>query len=489
MAVLTIRGHGFLYETENVARLFLDPLKVSEDLPEEGDTVLAEAAPEASGTRIRVSARIGGKTAEEEKRVDAAPEDKETERQIAETLFRVLSGLTGKRPPWGIVTGIRPSKYVLGLYAQGWSKDEIRERFMDRNLVLPEKADLAIEVADHSLKAASLSDRRSFSLYVSIPFCPTRCSYCSFVSKTVGRDRGMLEEYLQKLILELRDVKRRTDLLGLRPETVYIGGGTPTTLSAQQLALLTSELNDLFGARNTREFSVEAGRPDTITEEKLRVLKEAGVSRISINPQTGSDEVLRLIGRNHTAAEIEEAFRIARAIGFDNINADLIAGLTGDTPEGFRRTLEWIGGIDPENVTVHALTLKRASRMRDDGEKGVSGAEQMVRDAGMFLKQKGYLPYYMYKQKSTLEGLENTGYAKPGFDCLYNIFIMEEMHTIIACGAGGVSKLVDQDSGLINRIFNYKYPAEYISGFETVLARKDDIERFYGSWDHWNRTE
>lgn len=473
-----IRGHRFGYEIENVARLFFDDISMAEGAPK-GDCIEARIVYAGGKAKLMAAMRQGCNVVIRRGEKPRDTEPKELERYLAELLFELLSSITGKRPPWGIMTGIRPAKYAVKLMQQGLSEDETRERFIEKNLVSPDKADLALRVARHSMAAMDLCRPDSYSLYVSIPFCPSRCSYCSFVSKTVGRDFAMVDDYLEKLILELRDVRERAERLKLHLESVYIGGGTPTVLTAPQLDRLTGELNTLFGASSTREFSVEAGRPDTITPEKLRVLKNAGVTRLSINPQTGSDEVLRIIGRSHTAADIERCFGEAREIGFDNINADLIAGLTGDTPDGFRRTLDWILGIDPENVTVHALTLKRASRMRDEGTGGASGAAEMVEDGLRTLMAAGYDPYYMYKQKGTLEGLENTGFSKSGFDCLYNIFIMEELHTIIACGAGATGKLVDQKSGLINRIFNYKYPAEYISGFDNIIKRKGEMETFY----------
>ncbi len=475
---LVLRGHGFSYEMENVARLFFDDLNLTGG-PVRGDCIEARISHFPGGLRLLAGARSGGEVKLMRDSVPGDAPQKLQERQLASLLFRLLSELTGRRPPWGIMTGIRPAKYAMGLLAAGKSERQVLEEFCGGQLVQRDKAELALQVAGHSLAADRLCGPRSYSLYVSIPFCPSRCSYCSFVSKTVGRDLAMLDDYLDRLLLELRDVRERAGRLSLRMESVYIGGGTPTVLSAEQLARLTGELNSLFGAADCREFSVEAGRPDTITREKLRALKDAGVTRLSINPQTGSDRVLQLIGRCHSAKDIELAFAMARQEGFCNINADLIAGLTGDTPEGFRRSLEWVLGMAPENVTVHALTLKRASRMRDQRQSGAEGAGEMVRHALETLTARGYQPYYMYKQKGTLEGLENTGYALPGRDCLYNIFIMEELHTIVACGAGAVSKLVDRGSGFIDRIFNYKYPAEYISGFDNILKRKDKLDQFY----------
>ena len=264
-------------------------------------------------------------------------------------------------------------------------------------------------------------------------------------------------------------------------QTVYIGGGTPTVLSADELVQLTQAVDNCFGMPADVEYCVEAGRPDTISREKLEVLKSAGVSRISINPQTGNDFVLQKVGRRHTAAQIEECYRLAREIGFDNINADFIAGLPGDDIESFRNSMTWaLDVLKPESITVHALTLKRASRMRENQSEIFSpDAALMVDYAQEVLVDAGYAPYYMYRQKGTVDSLENTGYAKPGYECLYNLFIMDEVQSIIACGAGAVTKLMDPKSNLIERVFDLKYPQEYLDRFDEMLQRKQYIKEFY----------
>lgn len=475
MLSVYIDGHGFAYETENIARMFTREVKVIEGAPDGGGGDLVHTA--LRGERLEVKARVSGREARAEA---AAPADKKAcELELARLCYRCLSGLFGTRPPWGVITGIRPAKFAGAMMAGGMTPERCRETLCGDYLVAPDKAALCVETALHSAAAARLGDKRSYSLYVSIPFCPTRCSYCSFVSKTVGRDLALLDRYVERLCDELRVCSETVNSLGLRLETAYIGGGTPTVLSAGQLKRLTGCINDLFDARSCREFSVEAGRPDTIDREKLEVLRDAGVGRISINPQTADDGVLRLAGRTHTRADVERCFSLAREAGFETVNSDLIAGLPGDTREGFGRTLEFISALAPENVTVHALTLKRAARLAENPAPPAEDVAGMVSDAYDYLSKRGYAPYYMYKQKGTVEGLENTGYSLKGHECLYNVFIMDELHTIAACGAGAVSKLKSPAGPRIERIFNYKYPAEYLGGFDEIIKRKRGIAAFY----------
>ncbi len=478
-----IEGHPFGYEIENVARMF-GPADAAEagrpDLTDKEDFVWAWRSESCEGIKLGSCARLGGRTAERRELAPAGEGEKECELRLARLLWRCLSELTGKEPPWGVMTGIRPAKFAGGLLARN-TPEEVERLLCERYLVAPDKASLCVETAAMSAQIAQANTPRSYSLYVSIPFCPTRCSYCSFVSKEVDRDRALVEPYLERLCEELLETARIAKALKLRLESVYIGGGTPTTLSAAQLDRLTDTINRCFPMDEAREFSVEAGRPDTITPEKLAVLQRAGVGRLSINPQTANQRVLDAIGRRHTAEDIERSFAEAREAGFDNINADLIAGLPLDDLPGFAHSLDWLLGLSPENITVHALTLKRASRMTERRDQASPDAAKMVSRAYQTLRRAGYAPYYMYKQKGTVDNLENTGYARPGFACLYNVYIMDELHTILACGAGGVTKLKNQSSGLITRIFNYKYAKEYLDGFDELLRRKDGIRTFYES--------
>ncbi|MCQ2478901.1 MAG: coproporphyrinogen dehydrogenase HemZ, partial [Clostridia bacterium] len=329
----------------------------------------------------------------------------------------------------------------------------------------------------------SLSRPESFSLYLSVPFCPSRCSYCSFVSHSVDKAKNIIPRYVELLCEELKITGEIANKLGLRLETVYMGGGTPTTLEANQLDTVLKTVRDNFDMSNVREFTVEAGRPDTVTIEKLKAIKTNGVSRISINPQTLNDDVLRAIGRNHTAQQAAEAFVLARKLGFENINMDLIAGLPGDTFESFKSTVERVIYYGPESVTVHSLSMKRASYMSISGEypeiEAGKVASDMVDFARTRVSENGIVPYYMYRQSKTVGNLENVGYAKHGFEGLYNVYIMDETHTILACGASAVTKLREPHGNYIDRIFNFKYPYEYISRFEEMTDRKQGITEFY----------
>ncbi len=293
----------------------------------------------------------------------------------------------------------------------------------------------------------------------------------------------MIPQYVDFLCREIAETAKIANDLGLRLETVYMGGGTPTTLDAEQMDTVLSAVRTGFDTQNVREFTVEAGRPDTITREKLAAIKKNGVTRISINPQTMNDRVLEEIGRRHTASDTEAAFRLAREMGFDNINMDLIAGLPLDTFEGFKGTLDRVLALDPESVTVHSLAMKRAATLSTDGRlpEAQTGevASQMVDFAREKLKQSGILPYYMYRQSKTVGNLENVGYAKIGYEGLYNVYIMDETHTILACGASAVTKMREPSGANIERIFNFKYPYEYISRFDEQITRKQGVREFY----------
>ena len=338
----------------------------------------------------------------------------------------------------------------------------------------------------YGIRAAAELEPNDISLYVGIPFCPTRCSYCSFVSRTVGdkATRALVQPYVDKLCAELTAIRETADRCGLHIRTFYIGGGTPTSLSAAQLEQLMSHIAKTFDLAKLDEYTVEAGRPDCTDAEKLRIIKKYGATRISINPQTFSDQVLQNIGRRHTAQDIIDCFAAARAAGHKNINMDLIAGLPGDTVEGFEASLRQAIALDPENITVHTLTLKRASNIVVEHRAADYADVAAMLGKCSLLADAGYRPYYMYRQKGTLQNLENIGWAKPGFECLYNIYIMEEVHTILSAGAGGSTKLVipGRRRGKIERIFNFKYPTEYIDRFAELLDRKKAVEDFYARY-------
>ncbi len=390
-------------------------------------------------------------------------------------MYDLLKEHTGISMPWGILTGVRPVKVIRAAYDK--YRDRAGEYIFDVLRVSKERQATANKIISAQRGALERLGKNSVSLYVSIPFCPTRCSYCSFIS-SAGNALKLKGEYLKLLLCELDIYRELIHDCGLTVSTVYIGGGTPTVLEPDELSLLLDGLAR-FDLSSVIEFTAEAGRPDTITEEKLRALKRGGVTRISINPQTFNDDVLKNIGRAHTAKQVYNAFSLARQCGFDNINTDIIAGLPGDDTDSFHDTLERLRELSPENVTVHTLSLKRSSTLFYKREKAnISGAAAMVEDAARLLESTGYYPYYMYRQKNIADNLENVGYCKPGRECFYNIYMMEELQSIIAAGCAASSKLVD--GGGIRRIVNYKYPFEYISGFDKMLdGRVEQLRKFF----------
>ncbi len=457
----------------------------------DGDFVFTRIKCHRSG---KISALVavsrGGKKSCRGQRVSAAQSDddfkKQCELALGRAFFRAASLLTGITPPWGTLTGIRPVKLVRSRLAVGMKPEEIINDFKRQYYTNENKTRLCLKTAVAEQRIVSLSREDSASLYISIPFCPSRCLYCSFISHDVEKSAKLMPEYVSLLCEELKQTGQLVDELGLKLETIYMGGGTPTVLSAKQLEAILGTVKKSFKTDTLREYTVEAGRPDTITRDKLDAILEGGARRISINPQTLDDAVLRRIGRAHTAVDVYKSFALAREAGVPCINMDLIAGLPGDTPEGFRKTLEGVIGLSPEAVTVHTLAMKRASRLvtLDGGLYDAQGeaANIMLQDAEDLLCAAGYAPYYLYRQKNTLGGLENTGYSKPGFEGLYNVFIMDETHTILAAGAGGVTKMRQPRGQLIERVFNFKYPYEYISRFGEIISRKKKVNEFYAKF-------
>ena len=481
----------FEYELEKLTRLFFpfEKIAFSNAEPNAEDDFYASicATPKGRNTYIQVAVNFYGKISNSEILFDPSnspdPEpQKVIERVIAKELFKSYCKITNYTPEWGILTGIRPAK-LYRRFTNLLGEEKTEEFFENEFCVSNNKLNLLKETAISEGEIISKSANNNVSIYISIPFCPSRCSYCSFVSHSVERATDLIEQYLGLLLKEIEVTANIVKKLKLKVLTVYVGGGTPTTLSAEQLAQLTQKINTSFGS-DFIEFTVEAGRPDTITKEKLLNLKNGGVSRISINPQTMNDEVLRAIGRRHTVCQTIDAFNLARECGFDNINMDLIAGLPGDDFKSFVSTINQIIALNPENVTVHSLSLKRSSGMGQNENRSAyleqgKEAGKMVAFAEDQLKEKGIMPYYMYRQSKTVGNLENVGYAKKGYEGLYNVYIMDETHTILACGASAVTKLKSNKTGQIERIFNFKYPYEYISNFDEILNRKSKIEEFY----------
>ena len=483
---LFLSGPAFRYECENLCRLFFpySPVKVElweqplPPSPAEGPWAWASIEKGKGAYQYRVIVSDQGRLLE---RHGSAPDLQEY--AMTNLLYGAFVELTGTHPAWGMLTGIHPVK-LLRQYVEELGEEAGVQRFLDRCHVTPPKAELARRVLHAQAPAVEALNENDFSLYVSIPFCPTRCAYCSFVSQDVEHAKKLMDPYFQLLLVELEKVSQVTRDLGLSPVTVYIGGGTPTTLSAAQLSTLCGKIRQVFDLSRCTEFTVEAGRPDTITEEKLLALREADITRISINPQSLSDQVLKNIGRRHTAQDIVEAFQLAQRLGFENINADLIVGLPGDNLESFQKTLRGVIGLGASNVTVHSLALKRSARLNAPGGD-LSLHSKSQETAAMMdysiqqLTQAGFEPYYLYRQTRMAGNLENTGWAKPGTVCRYNIYTMDESSSVIACGAGGVSKLKDPYSGRLERIFNFKHPAEYITRNQEILERKDGVTALY----------
>lgn len=470
-----VRGLASIYEIEHLTRLFFPGAAIAERRVRGADAVVVHFG----RRRMMAGVCIDGRCSWE-----FGPLPAEGEKQdfaLAALLYGLLRKVTGKRPPWGMLTGVRPVRILHDARARGESEEEIRALMRNKFDVSEEKFALAKAIADRQAPWMK-AEERDYSLYIGIPFCPSRCSYCSFVSRTIEKDKKLVQPYVDDLCRELEAMREMADRLRLNLKTLYIGGGTPTSLSADQLRQLMGTVRGLYDLSALQEYTVEAGRPDCTDREKLDVLKEYGATRISINPQTLSDEVLARIGRRHTAQDILDCFAAARAAGHDNVNMDLIAGLPGDTPEGFARTLEGVIALQPENITVHTLTLKRASNLViEQRDESYGDVAEMIAKSGDLAKA-GYAPYYLYRQKGTLQNLENTGWCKPGYEGLYNIYIMEEVHTILSAGAGGSTKLRQQNGGLIQRIFNYKYPTEYVERFQEVLNRKKGVEEFYARY-------
>ena len=476
---LYVKNHNFHFELENLTRLFFpnEKITVIRDFSEPQPPYIYTEVSD----KITISVNIGSFNKSETAVKKLVDDDNEL--VSAQLLYKLLCDFTGLTQPWGILTGVRPVKLLRRL-AEESSEEQAVKKFEKDFFVSNEKIALSRETEHNERKILELSKPESFSLYVGIPFCPSRCSYCSFVMASIERAEKLIEPYTKLLCEEIKQTAEIANKLGLRLETVYFGGGTPTTLSAEQLDTVLGTVNNSFDMSTCREFTVEAGRPDTIDIAKLFALKENKVDRISINPQTVNDEVLKTIGRKHTAQQFFDAFELARKCGFDNINTDLIAGLPTDTPESFKNSLDSIVRLNAECITVHTLCMKRASRLTTEGVtldlQQARDAREMLAYTQNILGQNEYIPYYMYRQSRMVGNLENVGWSKRGFESLYNVYVMDETHTILACGSGGVTKLKRNNPDYLERIFNFKYPYEYIDRFDELIQRKSGIMQFYG---------
>lgn len=476
---LCLIGHRFAYETENLCRVFFPGEKINPFFDETRSDGLCVVSRFSEETPAAVEAEVleGGRQTRKSAGVPTGVSSGELERCLCAVLFDCLSSHTCRTPPWGMLTGVRPTKLMAALQAE-LGEQAAKTYFVEQLRVSPEKTLLAAEVAAAERSQAAALPPNACGVYIAVPFCPSRCSYCSFVSHSItsGNAKKLLPDYVDNLCAEIAVTGELARGAGLEGAALYVGGGTPTVLTATQLDRVLAAAMAAFPAVKKGEITVEAGRPDTLDGEKLAVMKKHDVTRLSINPQSFNDEVLAKAGRGHSAADTLRAFKDAQAAGFDNINMDLIAGLPGDSPESFQSSLAQTLALSPANITVHALALKRASRLAGTaGSDGGASAQAMIGASYPTLKKHGYEPYYMYRQSLSPGNLENTGWCKKGFACLYNVLMIRECATVFACGAGAVTKLLAPD-GRLSRVFNFKYPYEYNTRFGEILQRKQALQ-------------
>jgi len=466
---LTLAGHDDRYAVEQLQMALFST-------GEDGEAV---SALHRGRVWITATTKItkNGKTATASRRIRTAEETVRLRRRALQQSFYLAAvQLLETVPAWGALAGVRPTKISTKHLLEGGSPESAEKQLKDIYYVTQERRKLAVDCSVSTVHAASLLDENDISLYVGIPFCPTRCAYCSFVSRTVGKKTELLEPYLQALLKEMAVTGKLLESSGKHLRTIYIGGGTPTTLSTSQMEILMSAIRDSFDLSRCIEFTVEGGRPDTLSEEKLRAIREGGADRMSINPQTMVDSVLRACGRPHKAQDVLDAYHWAENAGFDAINMDLIAGLPTDNFDGFRHSLDTVAELHPANITVHTLALKKGADLFEQRQQLSSAEEvtQMVGYANATLRDLGYKPYYLYRQKYMSGSFENVGWSRDRLDCLYNIYMMEELHTILSLGGGGMNK-VNLPGGRLERFHNPKFPEQYIEMIDSVLDDKKKL--------------
>ena len=466
---LTLIGHNDLYAVEQLQMALFS-------VDAQGETVSALHRGKIWLSAVTTVTRQG-LTTRAVKRLRLTEETVRLRRRILQqSLYEAALPHLEQVPAWGALAGVRPTKITTKHMLEGGTPASAAALLKNTYYVTKPRRELAVDCSVSTVRAAGLLEPRDISLYVGIPFCPTRCAYCSFVSRTVGKRTELLEPYLQALYRELEHTGKLLRQSGRTVRSVYIGGGTPTTLSTDQMAKLLDEVRAHFPMDRCLEFTVEGGRPDTLTPEKLRVIREHGADRMSINPQTMIDSVLRACGRPHTGAQVEESYRHAVEAGFGDINMDLIAGLPTDTVEGFRESLDRVAALAPANITVHTLALKKGADLfeRRENLPTASDVTRMVEYANSTLRALGYKPYYLYRQKYMSGSFENVGWSRDDRDCLYNIYMMEELHTILSLGGGGMNK-VNLPDGSLQRFHNPKFPEEYIAQLDSVLEQKERL--------------
>ena len=484
---LVLKGHDERYVVEqSLMNLFPGELPVYEPILPEDYTWAVISLREEGGlchVTVELSFRGTSTTCSHAEPLSGTDFEKEGQRRhtVGAAFFLAARSITGVTPPWGMLTGVRPDKPVTWALAEGKSPAEAKAYLENHYFVTPERAALALETGTAALTAAKKLEPRDIAVYIGIPFCPTRCAYCSFVSHSVERSFSLVPPYVESLIAEIRSGGAMVREQNLTCRALYMGGGTPTTLTAEQMDAVLTAFEESFDMASCEEITVEAGRPDTITAEKMAVLKAHGVTRVSVNPQTMEDHVLSAIGRHHSAGDIERAMELVAKYDFPHVNMDLIAGLPEDSPEGFRRSLDRCAAFGTENITVHTLALKKGSRILLEGLSipGPEAVAEMLDYAEPVLRKAGYQPYYLYRQKYMSGSFENIGWSKSGAECWYNIYIMSELCSILSFGAGGSTKMVEPGTNHIERVFNLKYPKEYTERPEKCLANQEAFAAFY----------
>jgi len=485
---LITEGHDNIYALTQTLISMLGIKPENGALPDDGGDCLLSSL-SVKGTYATATARLrmhGGESLGRARAYIKGLEPPERERACQHALviaaYKAIKSRTGADLPWGSLSGVRPAKLAVRLSDEGLGRAGTARVLRKRYFVSPERTALVMAAAERSMAVRARFAPQDIMLYVGIPFCPTRCSYCSFVSHEVGKYGYLIEPYLETLLYEAELSAEALRAAGARIRAVYIGGGTPTTLSAEQLGRLMDKLRQCFDLSQLLEYTVEAGRPDTITPEKLQVMSALGADRVSVNPQSMSAEVLAYCARPHSPEEVVRAVEEARAAGFKTINTDLIAGLRGDDPARFKASLEGVLALRPENITVHTLALKRGADLKEgrpaDGMPDSRAVSEMLSGSLRALPDAGYSPYYLYRQKYMAGGFENVGWTLPGHECLYNIGMMEELLTIVSLGAGGVTKLIDAKKGTIRRVTNKKYPKEYIEDRDKLKTDSGVIGAF-----------
>ena len=476
---LQLKGHTELYAVEQLQmQLFPDEPTDTVTEPFTGDG--AVSCLHYGKTWVTVTAKVvwQGRKATASRRLSLAQaEDPRLRRRVLQqTYYLAATKVLGITPPWGALSGVRPTKLSTWHLQEGGTEKSADKMLRDVYFVTPERRKLAIDCSKHTIEAANLLEKKDLSLYIGIPFCPTRCAYCSFVSQSVEKFGKDLEPYLDALIKEIEHTGKLLRQSDYRIRSLYMGGGTPTTLSSAQMKRLLDAVNEHLDLSRCLEFTVEGGRPDTLDLEKLQIIRAGGADRMSINPQTMSDEVLRRIGRSHDTKQIYKAYEDAVKADFKVINMDLIAGLPGDTAEGFLTSVRKVIALDPGNITIHTLALKKAAALYYE-RHNLPGSEEvayMLDETEKLLRQAGYEPYYLYRQKYMSGSFENVGWCKPGTMSVYNIYMMEELHTILSLGGGGMNK-VNLGPNKLERFHNPKIPRDYIERIDTILSQKDEI--------------